>query len=188
MTGEVQLPKLEILTVATTAPGRASDLRPATAVDESFESVFRREYAPVARMAYLMLGSTGEAEEVTQDAFASLLVRWDRIDNPPGFVRTAVLNGCRDIGRRRNVRRRAMQRLRPIEEPSVPDATAHREVIEALAGLDLPLREVIVLRYYLDHTVDQIAALTNVASGTVKSRLHRAAGLLGQSLDLSSEQ
>lgn len=187
MSDEIRLPKLEILT-ATPARRRArGDVESTLAITESFESVFRRDYAPVARMAYLMLGSTGEAEEVAQDAFAALLRRWDRVDNPSGFVRTTVLNSCRDIGRRRTVRHRALQRLRPITEPSAPDESAHREVIDALGTLEQPLREVIVLRYYLDHTVDQIAALTKVPGGTVKSRLHRAIGQLGESMEPPSQ-
>jgi len=64
----------------------------------SFEGVFASEYPAVARMAYLLLGRTGEAEEAAQEAFTTLLQRWDRIDNPAGFVRTATLNRCRDIG------------------------------------------------------------------------------------------
>lgn len=185
MADEIHLTDVEILTPASSSGarrGRATTSEQNVAITESFESVFKRDYTPVARMAYLILGSTGEAEEVAQDAFAALLRRWDRIDNPSGFVRTAVLNSCRDIGRRRTVRRRALQRVRPVVEPSAPDASTHREVIAALGELDLALREVVVLRYYLDHTIDQIAALTSAPAGTVKSRLHRAIGQLGESL------
>ena len=93
MADEIHLTDVEILTPAASSgarPGRATTSEPNVAITESFESVFKRDYTPVARMAYLMLGSTGEAEEVAQDAFAALLRRWDRIDNPSGFVRTAV--------------------------------------------------------------------------------------------------
>lgn len=182
-------PKLQMLTVdpsairtssASSSAEHRADAVPTYA--ESFESVFRKDYASVARMAYLLLGATGEAEEVTQEAFATLLQRWDRVENPSGFVRTAVLNRCRDLGRRRSVRHRALQRLRPASEPVVSDGSGDLEVLEALMALDLQLREVIVLRYYLDHTVDHIAELTDVPAGTVKSRLHRAHARLSEAL------
>lgn len=149
---------------------------------ETFESVFERDYLKVARMAYLLLGSTGEAEEVTQEAFATLFQRWDRVDNPSGFVRTAVVNRCRDLGRRRAVRSRALRRLRPVEEPSESDAVVGHEVLEALSQLEVSLRELVVLRYYLDHTVPEIAEITRTPAGTVKSRLHRALGQLAELL------
>ncbi|HTO00057.1 MAG TPA: sigma-70 family RNA polymerase sigma factor [Microthrixaceae bacterium] len=149
---------------------------------DSFEDLFRRDFAQVARMAYLMLGSTGEAEEVAQEAFTELFRRWGAVDNPSGFVRTTVLNRCRDIGRRRRVRDRVLRRVRPVDEAAVEDTSMSQEVIEALAGLELPLREVAVLRFYGDHTVDEIAMLTAVPAGTVKSRLHRAMRLLDQAL------
>lgn len=152
----------------------------ATEVD-TFESVFARDYAAVARMAYLLLGATGEAEEVAQEAFATLLQRWDSVDNPSGFVRTAVLNRCRDLGRRRAVRRRALGRLRPVDE-APPEVADNRALVDALAELELPQREVVVLRYYLDHTVPEIASLTGTPAGTVKSRLHRALARLQELL------
>jgi RNA polymerase sigma-70 factor, ECF subfamily len=154
---------------------------PPTELD-TFESVFARDYAAVARMAYLLLGATGEAEEVAQEAFATLLQRWDTVDNPSGFVRTAVLNRCRDLGRRRAVRRRALDRLRPIEQTSGPESGDHLALVHALAELELPQREVVVLRYYLDHTVPEIASLTGTPAGTVKSRLHRGLARLADSL------
>lgn len=149
---------------------------------DTFESVFSRDYAAVARMAYLLLDATGEAEEVAQEAFATLLQRWDTIDNPSGFVRTAVLNRCRDLGRRRSVRRRALDRLRPVDAAPGPEAGEHQSLLAALAQLELPQREVVVLRYYLDLSVPEIAVMTGTPAGTVKSRLHRALARLAEQL------
>jgi len=195
---EIRRPRLAMLTVPSSARpeqplgraarGRTRPIPPKRKLDidsssaESFEHLFRREFTQVARMAYLMLGSTGEAEEVAQEAFTEWLRRWDGIDNPSGFVRTAALNRCRDIGRRRRVKDRVLQRIRPIDEGIVENGPRAREVIEALGTLELPLREVVVLRFYLDHTIDEIAALTSVPAGTVKSRLHRAMGVLDSAL------
>lgn len=139
-------------------------------VAEDFDSFFRREYASVVRMTFLLLGRTGEAEEVTQEAFISLLQRWNTVENPSGFVRTAAVNRCRDLTRRRVVRDRIVRSVRPREH-----GTADPEyLIDVLQALPVQLRAVVVLRYYLGHTVPEIANMLAIAEGTVKSRLHRA--------------
>jgi RNA polymerase sigma-70 factor (ECF subfamily) len=143
----------------------------------TFEQLFESEHPAVLRMAYLMLGRTGEAEEVAQEAFTELLLRWESIRNPEGFLRTVAVNRCRDIGRRRTVRDRALRRIRTREAPIAGDY-----LIDALQQLDPHLREVVVLRYYLDHTVPDIASIVGSPLGTVKSRLHRALGRLGELL------
>ena len=51
---------------------------------------------------------------------------------------------------------------------------ADDEVVNAIRALSPPLREVIVLHYFADRTVEEIAAALNVPIGTVKSRLHNA--------------
>lgn len=142
----------------------------AVEIKADFDTLFRREYPSVARLAFLLLGRTGEAEEVTQEAFVTLLTRWDEVANPNGFVRTAVVNRCRDIARRRVVRDRIVRRLRPDDQ----DASEADYLVDALQHLPVQLRSVIVLRFYLGHTVPEIASILDVPEGTVKSRLHRA--------------
>ena len=49
----------------------------------------------MARLAYVLTGDAGRADEIVQDAFLKVHARWDRIDNPIAYLRTAVVNGCR---------------------------------------------------------------------------------------------
>lgn len=176
LTGEQALPRLAV--AASSAVRGAADAADAPARILTFEQLFEIEHPKVVRMAYLMLGRTGEAEEVAQEAFTELLLRWGSVGNPEGYVRTVAVNRCRDIGRRRTVRDRALRRLRTREDPVVGDY-----LIDALQQLEPELRELVVLRYYLDHTVPEIAAIVGTPLGTVKSRLHRALGRLGDLLD-----
>lgn len=148
-------------------------------VAEVFDTFFRRDFPPVARMAFLILGRTGEAEEVTQEAFVSVLQRWNSVENPSGFVRTAVVNKCRDLTRRRVVRDRIARSLRPPEH----GAADPEYLVDVLQAIPVQLRTVIVMRYYLGHTVPEIASLLAVPEGTVKSRLHRALGDLRTRID-----
>ena len=137
---------------------------------ETFDALFASEYPAVARIAFLLLGNSGEAEEATQDAFVTLLQRWDRVQTPSAFVRTAVINRCRDIGRRRQTLRRLLPRARR----GTSDNAEREYLVDALQALDIDLRELVVYRYYIGHTVPEISAILGIAEGTVKSRLHRA--------------
>jgi RNA polymerase sigma-70 factor (ECF subfamily) len=82
---------------------------------------------------------------------------------------------------RRTGRQRAMaqvlERAAPVsvDEPDVALSTA---VAAGLRRLDHDLRAVLVLRFYADLPVRDIAALLHVPEGTVKSRLHRATGAM----------
>jgi RNA polymerase sigma factor (sigma-70 family) len=87
-----------------------------------------------------------------------------------------LINECRH-----RLRRRARERIRPLPElaePAVADASGHvsaRDAISrAVARLDADHRIVVILRYWADLSVDEIAARLDVPSGTVKSRLHYA--------------
>lgn len=119
------------------------------------------------RLAFLLTGSTATAEELVQDAFEQVVRRWDVIDNPPGYLRVAVVNGARSWGRR------AHRRL-PV--PPTPRVELDQEAIavrEALATLRHDEREVVVLRYFLGLTDSQIAAELDRPVGTVKSQIFR---------------
>ncbi len=66
------------------------------------------------RIAFLLVDSTDLAEEVVHDAFAKVYERWDKLTNPGGYLRTCVVNRCRDLQRRRRTERRTP--LPPAEQ------------------------------------------------------------------------
>jgi RNA polymerase sigma-70 factor, ECF subfamily len=136
------------------------------------------------RLAGLILGNAPDAEDATQDALlrawsASSTLR-DEHSFQAWFDRI-LINVCRDRLRRRQKIRflpmTAEQEYRPAADP-FQQLIAQDELLTAIADLDPDLRTVIVLRYWSDLTVDQIAARVGWRPGTVKSRLHRALGLL----------
>lgn len=153
-------------------------LRSATEVDAAFDALFERERTSMVRVAYLLVGSEPLAEEIVQDAFASVYVRWDRIDNPGGFLRQCVVNGARSALRRRSLEQRKAPLL--VEEGTAPAA---RELLDALAVLPLGWRSVVVLRFYEGMSQEEIAAALGMRLGTVKSSLHRGLAQLRAALD-----
>ena len=86
-----------------------------------FERLFVVERMPMVRLAALLVGSRAIAEEVVQDAFAAVSERWDGLDRPGGYLRTAVVNGCAQVLRRRSVE----DRHRPVTL-EIPDEIPER--------------------------------------------------------------
>jgi RNA polymerase sigma-70 factor (sigma-E family) len=149
----------------------------AYAPDRTFESLYAEEVDAMSRLAFLMVGSVDQAEELVHDAFARLYERWDRVDNPGGYLRTCVVNGCRDRLRRRRVEERHASAAVGGSDPD----TDH--LADVLAALPYKQRAAVVLRYYEDRSEADIADLLGVRPGTVKSLLHRGLASLREVLE-----
>jgi RNA polymerase sigma-70 factor (sigma-E family) len=141
-------------------------------------SLYRSRYADMVRVAFLLTGSTEEAEEIVQEAFVKIRNRIDRVDNPAAYLRTTVVNGCRNRHRRILVERR---HARPTDGMSHDHVD---ELSDALAGLPLRQRTAIVLRYYAGMTEAEIAGALGCRPGTVKSLCHRALAELRKVIEL----
>lgn len=151
------------------------------AVDDreaGFSALFDAERLAMVRVAYLLVGSQAMAEELVQDAFAKVYVRWDRIENPGGFLRRCVVNGAKS-----SLRRRALERRRAgvwVDEGAPPEG---RELLDALAALPPSWRAVVVLRFYESMSHEEIAGALQMRLGTVKSSLHRGLAKLREALE-----
>jgi RNA polymerase sigma-70 factor (sigma-E family) len=157
--------------------GEPIEVRVDVASDDGLIEVYRRLYPSLVRTAYLLVDTREQAEEVVQEAFAKAFPKWQRLETPEAYMRTCVVNGCRRIHRRRRLMMRTPQ--------FVPDAVSgfeHDHVADTVRALPSPQREVIVLRYYLQATDQEIAATLKMPVGTVKSTLHRARARLKEEL------
>ncbi len=158
--------------MADAVPARLAVAKPELA------ALYEQEQPAMLRVACLLVGSRAIAEEIVHDAFVTVGERWARIDNPGGYLRTTVVNGCRMSLRRRATERRHA----PIGELTV-DAPA--ELVELRAALEqLTERErvVIVLRYFVDLPDAEIAAALGCRRATVRSLVHRALRTLRKEL------
>ena len=135
-----------------------------------FEQLYGREHAPMVRVARLIVGSPGEAEEIVHDAFLAVHERWDRLDEPGGYLRVCVVNRCRSVLRRRATVERTYVPADPYMvlpgEPSLVEAE--------LARLPARQRIALVLRYYDDRSIDDVATALGCRPGAAKSLIHRA--------------
>jgi RNA polymerase sigma-70 factor (sigma-E family) len=144
--------------------------------DLTFTELYRAKYAPLVRLAFLIVDQNEIAEEVVQEAFARLHVRWDRVTDPTSYVRRSTINACRDVLRRRRVERTFLRRLRAEEHPPERDYLG-----DALSRLPARERIALVLQHYEGLSEQQIADAMQCPPGTVKTLLHRGrARLKGQ--------
>ena len=110
------------------------------------------------RMALVDLPAT--AEDLVQDAFAEVWLRWDRIDNPEAYLRTCIVNRCRRELRRRMLRRRS------ASEPSAATDDPTADLLDVVRALPPRRRAVVVLRFYEDMSEAQIATTLGMRPGT----------------------
>jgi RNA polymerase sigma-70 factor (sigma-E family) len=134
----------------------------------SFAALYREEYLPMVRLAHLLVGSNARAEELVQDAFVRVFVRWIGVEHPRAYLRQAVVNACRS--HRRRWRREAS--WRPERTPEGENAEIE-ELRDLLGSLSSRQRAAVVLRYYEDLPEAEIAELLGCRPGTVKSLLAR---------------
>ena len=144
----------------------------------SFDDLFRAQYEPMVRVAYLLVGSREEAEDVVQDAFARVELRWRRLGNPGGYLRRCVVNRAHDALRHRKVEQRYLHHRHETSADLGAD-----ELADALAALAPKRRTAVVLRYYAGLGEREIAEVMRVRPGTVKSLLHRALAQLREEIE-----
>ena len=152
-------------------------------------ALFCSHHLDLVRLATMLTGDRPTAEDVVQDAFERVYAARDRLADSGGvgvsYLRTVVINGSREVHRRRKVARRH-EKQEPGEaghvsaEQEVIRAERHREVAAALAGLPRRRREVLVLRYYLELSEAEIAEMLNISPGTVKSSAARGLAALAK--------
>ena len=144
--------------------------------DEEFRAFYFAQAARLKGIALLMVGDPGRAEELAQEALLRAYRAWPRIrrEDPGPYVRTALVNLCRNEYRRRLLERRHQP------EPSATDASHDTKVAEAMRIADAlralpPVRKaVIVLRYYEDLPEAEIARILDRPLNTIKSDIRRS--------------
>ena len=133
--------------------------------------------------AVLLCANDHDAEELTFRTFDQA-VRKIRLYDPQRsfftWLYTILLNFYRMGHRRHRVETVSMGAAEDLPEQPADtfgaalSQTADDTVARAVRALSEPLREVVVLHYFADRSVEEIAVMLKVPAGTVKSRLHHA--------------
>jgi RNA polymerase sigma-70 factor (sigma-E family) len=145
--------------------------------DDPLVDLYRERYEPMVRLAYLLTGDRGVAEELVQDAFVRVHRNWQRATNPPAYLRTAVVNATRSWGRHKAVEIRRQPR------PPEPDVLVADEMWDALQVLPERQRTAIVLRFYEDLPDARIAEVLGCREATVRTAIHRGLARLRKEIE-----
>ncbi len=154
-------------------------LAPALDIDGFIADTFRAQGVSLVRLARLFVDDRNAAEDLVQEAFIRLARSARRIEDParaPAYLRSIVLNLARDHNRRGLVSLRHRSPIRDVqvgvdEELAVRDD--QRQVLDALRELPARQRTCLVLRYYDELGIDDIAATLGVSRNSVKTHLQR---------------
>lgn len=145
--------------------------------EESYVAFVSARQDHLRRVAYAICGDWNIADDVLQDALLKLYLAWPRVRRDgavESYVRQIIVRT--DIDRRRRPWRR--ERYGGVPETAQHDSTdqvvAQDEVFAALRRLPIMQRKVVVLRHWLDLSVEQTAHELNISEGTVKSHSARA--------------
>jgi RNA polymerase sigma-70 factor (sigma-E family) len=140
------------------------------------------------RFAYVLTGNTADAEDVVQDALSRAIPAWSRIcsaDDPDAYVRRMVVNAHTSWWRKF---RRRESPVAEVRQDGVADPASYDDRLwQACRRLPTDQRTAVVLRFYEDMEYADIAALTGVREGSVRSRVSRGLAALRQELGEDDE-
>lgn len=144
-------------------------------VPGSFELLYQRDYAAVVGLVYGMTGNQWVAEDLAQEAFLRAHRDWSRVrdmSSPGGWVRRVALNLARSRWRRLRSEARARVVAGRETEYESPDPDSDEFWAEVRR---LPARQAqaVALHYVEELSINEIAAVLDVADGTVKALLHQ---------------
>ncbi|MDP9221777.1 MAG: SigE family RNA polymerase sigma factor [Actinomycetota bacterium] len=148
---------------------------------EEFSWFYQAEFPAVVRTIFLILHDRGRAEEIAQESFIQLLSRWKKVsayDHPDAWVRRVAIRLAIRATRRDRLRLRLEVGVEPPAAPGPIDV----DLVRAIRTLSPAQRAAVVLFYFEDRPVAQVARILNCSDATAKVHLHRARKRLGQLL------
>lgn len=160
-------------------------------IDEELAAFCDAEHRDLVGLLVFLTGDRHVAEELAQDALATLCEHWPRVRRmaqPRVWLRRVARNLAASRFRRRAAEKRAHHRHGPAKrEHGDPDAGEAVAVRRAVAALPRRQREIVVLRWFVGLSVSETAAELGCAQGTVKSLTHKAMARLRETFDDSLE-
>jgi RNA polymerase sigma factor (sigma-70 family) len=147
----------------------------------TLSALHRAHYLRLVRVAIQLIDDQPSAEDLVQDVFARLHRSGHdlgRLDDPGRYLTTAVVNQARSALRHRRVVRihqpgRALDDMESADAQVIRDATSAL-VWKAISRLPSRQKQVVVLRYYEDWSIPEIATALGISRGAASSSLDRA--------------
>lgn len=143
--------------------------------DIALEVFVRKHYPEILRYCYRSLNGNSMAEDITQETFASFfknLNRYEHYGKARNYLYTIAGNLCRN--HHRHKMELALEEIYQVSSESEDDINAKQDMKDALIKLPVDLREILILHYFQDLKLREIAAILEIGLPLAKYRLARA--------------
>jgi len=162
---------------------------------DAYSQLVRASHPRLFGVAKLILRDTDRAQDAVQDA---LLLAWRHVrslrdpDAWDAWLRRLTVRACYKVARKEKRRTLVELHVTPDEglarTPDASSLVAERDwVMAELDQLDIDRRAVIVLHYYLDLSIPEVAEILDIPVGTAASRLHRGLEAMRASMRVDPE-
>ncbi|WP_371422533.1 RNA polymerase sigma factor [Tardiphaga sp.] len=165
---------------------------------QAFAEIVRRYETAIFRLARAFIGNADDALDITQETFISAHQALSKYDDARAmriWLSTIALNKCRDLARKRKVRR-LLWITDPITEEAeaiaddqvgIEEAVASREELDRvkllISALPVALKEPLVLRTLQGLSQAETAKILGISEKAVETRLYRARARLIEQLN-----
>ncbi|HET7578351.1 MAG TPA: sigma-70 family RNA polymerase sigma factor [Bacillales bacterium] len=161
--------------------------------EQAMEELMETYGQKITRLAYTYVKDRGKAEDIAQEVFIKCFTKLNQFRGEAAlktWIYRVTVNLCKDELKSWHARKMTLtDRIgsvikggEPSPEFSVVQRFEEENLGEAVMALPVKYREVIILYYYEDFSIDEISRLTGIRQATVKTRLRRARLLLEKML------
>jgi RNA polymerase sigma-70 factor (sigma-E family) len=146
--------------------------------EAAFRTFVVEQQTMLRRRAFLLCGNWADGDELVQEALARVYVAWPRIGDgaEAAYTRRTMMNLY--LNQQRKRRREVLTDTTPEPVLEGHDRELAMTLTQLLEDLPEKQRAVLVLRFWEDLTVPQIAECTGVNEGTIKSQISRGLAAL----------
>lgn len=161
----------------------------AAAVEAEVRQVYLAHFGRLAGWAASLVGDRDLGHDFATEAFVRLLRHWDDVEEPRPWLYATVTNLVRDHWRKRGREASAYEKFQagqgvdPDRAGPAPDPENALDVRAAVGALPDRLRSAVLLYYYADLAVGQVARELGKSDGAVKRDLYDARALLARALE-----
>ena len=156
--------------------------------DRGFADFVSAEQGALLRLAVLLSGDRGHAEDLVQTALLKTYRHWDRISRsgpPSAYVRRVLVTTHASWRRRLSTTEQVVESV--PDRPAAPHQDGDEELRAALRELPVRMRTAVVLRYFEDLAEADAAAVLGCTRSTVRAHASRGLARLRQVLDTGAE-
>jgi RNA polymerase sigma-70 factor (ECF subfamily) len=160
-------------------------LRAVSAADDDFRAFYTREYAGLARYLWRLVDDLELSHDLAQESMVRLYSRWRGVTEPRGYLYKVATNLARRAWRKRAdevIAVAGLAQLARVVGATVEGPELTSAVRDAVRSLPARLRDVILLHYFADLTVEDVASATSRPAGSVKRQLSEARAALAVAL------